>query len=192
MNNKIKKILETEISNEENEIMNLLEIEKNIDNNFWVGSKNEWIKKLPSTGKGNLGENITKNILNKLNIKCVIPKNRRGDFDLEMVLPNGTMLLCENKLATLDINGSFQFNGVKINRKYDLIFAIGVTPYCIYYKIIFFKELNEGKYTFCSMTRKNNDEDKYSLSYKLMIPFDKMDNFVNFNEKIINKLSNRI
>jgi len=192
MNNKIKKILETEISNEEIEIMNLLEVEKNIDNNFWRGSKNEWIKNLSSTGKGNVGENITKSILNKLKIKSVIPKNRRGDFDLEIVLPNSTVLLCENKLATLDTNGSFQFNGLKINRKYDLIFAIGVTPSCIYYKIIFFEELQEGKYTFCSMTKKNNNEDKYSLSYKLMIPFEKMDNFVNFNEKIINKLSNKI
>jgi hypothetical protein len=187
---KIQKILKEDLKTNDNKFTSMLQSLRKDKNSFWVGSQFEWVKTLTPTEKGNIGEDYLKNILENMGVDSEILERRRGDYDLKIKLPKNKHKTSENKTATLDVHGSFQFNGIKINREYDFIFAFGIAPNSIRYKIVFFDELQNGDYTFGSMTKKNDNEDKNSLSYKLTIPYDKMESFENFEEEFTNKILN--
>jgi hypothetical protein len=159
-------------------------LQKEVEKSLWKNSKYEVIKLVSPTQKGNFGEDVTKKAFESIGIECVIKKQRRGDWDTQISM-NTFKKYFENKLATEDVNGSFQFNGVKLNRQYDFLFCLGVSYNQLYFKIISKLELETKKeWGFCSMTKKNETEDKQSLSYKVTIPKSQMipmDEFQNFD-----------
>ena len=143
---------------------------------MWTNSKYEFIKKLTTTEKGNLGELITCNSFLKIGIDCIIKENKRGDWDLRALLKG-----LEHKVATQDVHGSFQFNGIQLNRAYDFLFGLGIAPNNIFFIIIPKSELLEKKtWGFCSMTKKIQGEDPQSLSYKVTVTEQNMISFENF------------
>lgn len=162
----------------------LIELQNKVEKSVWKDSKYELVKLASTTQKGNFGEDVTKKAFNSVGIECVIKKQRRGDWDTQ-ILQGGIKKYFENKLATEDVNGSFQFNGVKLNREYDFLFCLGVSHNQLFFKIISKSELETKKeWGFCSMTKKNKTEDKQSLSYKVTIPKSQMipiSEFKNFN-----------
>jgi hypothetical protein len=138
----------------------LIELQNKVEKSAWKNSKYELVKLASTTQKGNFGEDVTKKAFNSIGIECVIKnEQRRGDWDTQISM-NALNKYFENKLATEDTHGNFQFNGVKLNREYDFLFSFG------------------------SMTKKNETEDKQTLSYKVTIPKSQMipmDEFQNFD-----------
>jgi hypothetical protein len=163
----------------------LIELQNKVEKSAWKNSKYELVKLASTTQKGNFGEDVTKKAFNSIGIECVIKnEQRRGDWDTQISM-NALNKYFENKLATEDTHGNFQFNGVKLNREYDFLFCLGVSHNQLYFKIISKSELETKKeWSFGSMTKKNETEDKQTLSYKVTIPKSQMipmDEFQNFD-----------
>ncbi len=88
----------------------------------WNGKPHQAFKNLPNSSKGDAGEEFIQKYLNGLGFKTD-KKGRNGDWDLE--IENKKF---EIKLASEDITGSFQFNHIRYDSKYDFLICIGVTP----------------------------------------------------------------
>lgn len=109
-------------------IINPIEILKDLSRKYtiaekWSGSTFEDIKKVPNTNKGDLGEEFVLTYSKNLGFPTNKEGNRLGDIDLSIA---GQTF--EVKLATEDINGSFQFNHVRYDYKYDYLVCIGISP----------------------------------------------------------------
>jgi len=88
----------------------------------WTGQPHQAFKNLANTSKGDAGEEFIKKYAESLGFK-VGATNRLGDWDLMI---NDKMF--EIKLASEDITGSFQFNHIRYDSKYDYLLCLGVTP----------------------------------------------------------------
>jgi hypothetical protein len=171
-----------ERTNIEDSIQNSLnEVTNSLKGNKWSNSRYETVKLATSTVTGTFGENVSKYLWESIGVECNIKPGRRGDWDT-MIISDVIKKLLENKTATEDTNGAFQFNGVKLNRKYDFLFCLGVSPNQLYFKIIPKSDIElKKKWGFGPMTKKNPSEDKMSLSYKVtitkknMIPIEKFE-----------------
>ncbi len=96
-------------------------INKKIDKK-WASQPHEAFKNLPNSSKGDAGEEFIKKYAESLGF-TVGRTNRLGDWDLEI---SGKKF--EIKLASEDITGSFQFNHIRYDSKYDYLLCLGVTP----------------------------------------------------------------
>jgi hypothetical protein len=164
---------------------NLNEVSISLMKNKWSDSQFEKVKLASPTVTGTFGENVSKTLWESIGLECEIKPGRRGDWDTYILL-DLIKKFFENKTATEDKNGSFQFNGVKLNRKYDYLFCLGVSPDQLYFKIISKSDIELKKeWGFCSMTKKNSSEDKMSLSYKVTINKKNMIPIEKFNETIM-------
>ena len=89
----------------------------------WSGQPFEKFKQLPNTNKGDAGERFIKLYGEDLGLTVEKPASRLGDIDLKI---NGKDF--EVKLATEDVSGSFQFNHIRLDYKYDFLLCVGVAP----------------------------------------------------------------
>jgi len=102
----------------------------------WLGSKFENIKVISNTKVGDVGELFIKNLCDHESISCVFnldengEKLRTGPWDIKI-----ENLCVEVKTATEDINGSFQFNGIRPYRNYDCVLCLGISPNKLYFNI---------------------------------------------------------
>jgi hypothetical protein len=86
----------------------------------------------------------------------------------------------ENKLATEDSKDKFQFNGIKVDIKYDFVTLVAVSPEEIMFDIVikgdFYRKRNVkagmlfGR-SFVPMTRDGDDTFKLCVNKKDLIPF---------------------
>ena len=98
----------------------------------WVGSKYESIKKAPTTVKGDFGEDLVVDLFKLIDRKAERVNKGKGDFD---VIEAITSTKYEIKLATEDVNGNFQFNGIKKEIEYDFVICIGVSPNDLWFNV---------------------------------------------------------
>lgn len=97
----------------------------------WIGSTFEAIKKMPTSNKGNVGEEFVVELA-----KTIIDKNAhanpdsRDSYDVIILKKN-----IEVKIATEDVSLNFQFNGIRFERKFDYLFVLGIAPDDIYFNI---------------------------------------------------------
>lgn len=98
----------------------------------WIGSKYEVVKYLSTTDKGNFGEEFTTELLNKIEYDAERVNGGIGDFDILIKKAN---IKLEHKMATEDVNDSFQFNALDKNKNYDYVFCLGVAPNEIFFNI---------------------------------------------------------
>ena len=141
----------------------------------WTGSTHESVYDAATTVKGDFGEAIMSRCLNDLNIGADIVDKGKGDFDI--LIDNGMKL--ENKLATEDSKGKFQFNGIKIDINYDYVTLIAVSPEEIRFDIVikgdFYRKRNTkagvlfGR-SFVPMTRDGDDTYKLHVHKDDLIP----------------------
>ena len=89
----------------------------------WTGQIHEAFKHLANSSKGDAGEEFIKKYTEALGFKIEYRISRLGDWDIKI---NGKTF--EVKCATEDIAGSFQFNHIRYDSKYDYLLCLGITP----------------------------------------------------------------
>ncbi len=88
----------------------------------WAGRPHEEFKHLGNTSKGDAGQEFITQYAKKLGFNAE-NFGRTGDRDVMIGTKN-----FEVKLASEDVAGSFQFNHIRLDYKYDYILCLGVTP----------------------------------------------------------------
>jgi len=97
----------------------------------WDNSLFEDIKNMPTSDKGDVGEEFIFELCKKLiDKKTQRNPNTRDEWDVKVL---GQRI--EVKTATEDTSGSFQFNGIRYHRIYDFLLVLGVSPNNIYFNI---------------------------------------------------------
>ncbi len=81
------------------------------------------IKVLSPTEKGNIAEAFVVRLAQRYNLKAAPHESKRGEYD---VMVAGKKL--EVKMASEDVKGKFQFNGIRYDTKYDMLCVIGISP----------------------------------------------------------------
>lgn len=143
------------------EIMKNLLCGRSFSIDIWEGTKYERVKISSATDKGNLGEDLLKDLLEYLGYSVTLNKKRRGDWDI-MVNHRNKVCKFEVKVATQDTNGSHQFNGIRHDTKYTHLFLLGIMPNELRYKIIAKKD--RDNYTMTPMAKGANNAFKITLS----------------------------
>jgi len=122
----------------------------------WIKSKYEVVKAAAMTPKGDFGEEVTATLIKELvGMPAEIINGGKGEFDIL----TESKVKFENKLATEDTSGGFQFNGLKKDVDYDYAFCLGVSPNDLWFGIWTKKEM-EG--LTVSMTKDGSDSFKLS------------------------------
>src|SRR3989338_8588514 len=89
----------------------------------WTGQPNEAFKHLANTSKGDAAEEFIKMYATALGFKAEKNQKRLGDWDVKI-----NEKKFEVKCATEDISGSFQFNHIRFDYRYDFLLCLGVSP----------------------------------------------------------------
>ena len=99
----------------------------------WANAKYLFLKQASTTETGTYGETLIVDLLKELGYDAEIVNNGKGDFDTLL----NNLIKLENKTATMDVNGSFQFNAIKKgNIDYDFVFCLGVAYNKMYFEIV--------------------------------------------------------
>ena len=133
------------------------------DDDKWIGSTFEKIKRLSNTKVGDVGQDFVERLCDELGFSCEFPSDNKGgrsrtspwDIRVEGVT-------FELKTATEDVNGSFQFNHVRYQRTYQGLLCVGIAPEVIVFDAWTKAAVTTGKAgTLVSMER------RMGASYKL-------------------------
>jgi len=89
----------------------------------WIDSKFGHIKYLGNTSKGAIGESFILQYCKELGFTVSAEGNRLGTHD---ILINDKKV--EVKTATEDVTGSFQFNHLRLDYKYEFVVCVGISP----------------------------------------------------------------
>ena len=95
----------------------------------WAGQPHETFKHLGTTSKGDVGQEFIVEYAKTLGFEAH-DNGRIGDVDVEI---GGKKF--EVKLASEDTAGSFQFNHIRMDYKYDFLICLGVTPTTLLFRI---------------------------------------------------------
>ncbi len=161
-------ITQSEAQNKLLEITN--ERKFKLDN--WLDRKFEKLKLISTTEKGDIGEDFFSELLKTCGYHDVdVVKNRRGEYDVS-VKHEKKVAKFEVKVATLDTNKSFQFNGIRYDTKYTHLFCLGVSPDKIGYMILpkLLVGANENK--MVSMAKNTNSTFKLTKRENTLSSFD--------------------
>ena len=114
----------------------LLEKKPSIYEQIWKGRPFEKTKYIATTEKGDLGEDFLECMLRYLGYSEVhTKKGRRGQYDVS-IKSGKKSIFFEVKVASQDTNDNFQFNGIRYDTNYSLLFCLGITPNTLAYLII--------------------------------------------------------
>lgn len=99
------------------------------DDDKWLGSTFEQIKRLSNTKVGDVGQDFVERLCEELGFTCEFPqadkggRSRNSPWDIRI---EGVTF--ELKTATEDVKGSFQFNHVRYQRTYQGLLCVGIAP----------------------------------------------------------------
>ena len=99
----------------------------------WEGKKYGIIQKITNPKKGDVGEKFIAEMFNLFDYPCEITGRERirGGNNVDLLVDlsaNNKKERVEVKLATLDVNGKYQFGWIPVNHDYTLIVFLGVNP----------------------------------------------------------------
>ena len=90
----------------------------------WNFASFERVKLISNMHVGDVGQDFLKELCEKLQFKYEpSPEGKRGPWDA-----NINKVSFEIKTATEDKSGNFQFNHVRLHRKYDALLCLGISP----------------------------------------------------------------
>lgn len=98
-------------------------IKENTPNSVWVGAPLESFRSVANTNRGDIGEEFVTRYLKSLGLSVVKAPSRNREWDIEIL---GQKL--EVKTASEDSGGAFQFNHIRLDRKYGYLLCLGVRP----------------------------------------------------------------
>ena len=103
----------------------------------WTNSRFAGITQIPTTNRGEVAEKFAAALLREIGYADAEQKdNRRGQWDVKA---GGQTF--EVKMASEDIGGAFQFNGIRYDTQYDLLLVVGVAPDDILFRVFQRREL---------------------------------------------------
>ena len=141
----------------------------------WANAKYLFLKQASTTETGTYGETLIVDLLKELGYDAEIVNNGKGDFDTLL----NNLIKLENKTATMDVNGSFQFNAIKKgNIDYHYVFCLGVAYNKMYFEIISKQFVEE---TLTTQMTKAGGGYKYTSKPKRM----KLLNYKNLKEEVL-------
>lgn len=144
----------------------------------WIGTTFQQFKFMSNTKKGNKGEDFLVKLLKKEGYASAKTKsNRRGRFDVKVEI-NGKDIEFEVKVATQDVNGSHQFNGIRYDREYTHLFCLGITPEDVKFMIIAKQDLGGDNHTMTTMAKDTE------AAFKLTKKTDELNDFDQFSDRI--------
>ena len=114
-------------------------IKEHAPEDIWQGSPVAGYRRLGNTNRGEIGEEFVRRYLHESKIEVT-----RG---LRTALTDKDILKShlEIKTASLGANGTFQFNHVRMDRKYDYLLCLGICPNDIVFGIWRKGDVAEGR-----------------------------------------------
>lgn len=143
----------------------------------WKG-KFKALKLASATEKGDMGEDFLAQLARECGYEVDVVKGRRGQFDVG-VKRGGQKLLFEVKVATMDVNGSFQFNGVRYDTKYTHLFCLGISPEKIGFLIVPKQVLGDKGNPMVSMAKGSNASFKLTKREVQLLSFEMFESALN-------------
>lgn len=89
----------------------------------WAKGQFVRIKALSTTEKGEIAERFVVWLAGHHGLESTRRETKRGEYD---VLVADKKL--EVKMASEDVSGNFQFNGIRYDTRYDFLCALGISP----------------------------------------------------------------
>lgn len=127
-------------TSEVNPIKLLVEIIKeHAPEDIWLESPVAGYRRLGNTNRGEIGEEFVRRYLEESKIK--VTRGVRTALTDMKILRNHL----EIKTASLGANGTFQFNHVRLDRKYDYLLCLGICPNDIVFGIWRKGDVAEGR-----------------------------------------------
>jgi len=114
-------------------------INEHAPKDIWKGSPVAGYRRLGNTNRGEIGEEFVRRYLEKSQIK-VTRGIRTALTDMGILKSH-----LEIKTASLGANGTFQFNHVRMDRKYDFLLCLGICPKDIVFGIWRKGDVAEGR-----------------------------------------------
>lgn len=96
----------------------------------WAKGRFVAIKALSSTEKGNIAEAFVVWLAQRHGLKAAPHESKRGEYD---VMVSDKKL--EVKMASEDVSGNFQFNGIRYDTRYDFLCVLGVSPDAVMFNV---------------------------------------------------------
>lgn len=143
-------------------------------NTRWDRGKFVAIKSLSTTEKGNIAEDFAVWLAQHHGHQAKRHQSRRGEWDIKIA--DKTL---EVKTATQDINGNFQFNGIRYDTKYDLLLVVGVLPDSVLFNIYPRKDLMDMP--LVNMAKGTNATYKLTRQPSQLRPLSEFPDFFNGN-----------
>ena len=145
----------------------------------WENKKFAVMKMASTTEKGNIGEDLLASLLREIGYREVaVLEGRRGDYDVAVEWQKAEVKF-EVKVATRDVNGHFQFNGIRFDTRYTHLFCLGVSPEETRYLIVPKSWLNNKEgFNMAPMAKGAN------ASFKLTKPLDGLNRFDGFKQDV--------
>ena len=104
-------------------------LDKHDDHRKWSLSRFEKIKRISNQKVGQVGQEFVEALCYEISFEVEFPVNTTGQrttqspWDIKI-----EGITFEQKTATEDINGAFQFNHIRYHREYEAVLCIGITP----------------------------------------------------------------
>lgn len=108
--------------------------------NIWIDSPLLAYRNLGNTNRGEIGEEFIRRYLNVAGIEIAPKGNRAAITDTQIARHH-----FEIKTASLGANGTFQFNHVRLDRRYEYLLCLGVCPHEIVFNMWRKGDVAEGK-----------------------------------------------
>lgn len=124
------------------------------------------IKFLSSTGKGQIAEDFIVWLAQQHKMQAEPAPSRIGEYDL---IIDGHKI--EVKMASEDVDGNFQFNGIRHDTKYDILCVLGIKPEQIYFNLYHISQLKNLPLT--PMARRTSTLFKLTRTPALLLPITK-------------------
>ena len=108
-------------------------IKEHSPENIWLDSPLIGYRQLGNTNRGEIGEEFLRRYLRKNGLPVDVPHSNRGRTSLtDMRIGEHAF---EVKTASLGANQTFQFNHVRLDRRYSYLLCLGVCPHEIVFNV---------------------------------------------------------
>lgn len=114
-------------------------IKEHAPKDIWEGSPVAGYRRLGNTNRGEIGEEFVRRYLEESKIKVTLGI-RTSLTDMGILKSH-----LEIKTASLGANGTFQFNHVRLDRKYNYLLCLGICPKDIVFGIWRKGDVAEGR-----------------------------------------------